>query len=143
MEALLHTLTYLGIGLAFLIAGAFLFSITTKMSERKQILEQANTAAAIKLGGKILGLAIVIWAAAQYSLNLIDYCLWSLFGLAAQILSYWIVEHLIFPKVSLAKKVEEGNTAVAILLFLISISVGLIIAGSLSYDAVYEMLKDQ
>ncbi|MBS2970781.1 DUF350 domain-containing protein [Metabacillus sp. KIGAM252] len=143
MESLFHTLTYLVIGLATLLIGAVLFSITTKMSERKQILEEANTAAAIKLGGKMLGLAIVIWAAAQYSLNVVDYSLWSVFGLAAQILSYWIVEHLLFPKISLAKKVEEGNKAVAILLFMISVSVGLIIAGSLSYDAVYEMLKNQ
>lgn len=141
MDALLHTLLYVGIGLAFLIVGTVLFSLSTKMSEKTLILEEGNTAVGLKLAGKMLGLGIVIWAAARYSVSVQDYALWSAFGVVAQIVSYWIVEHIVFPKVSLAKKVEEGNVPVATLLFVVSVSVGLIISGAISYDEVLDFVK--
>ena len=141
MDALLHTLLYLGIGILFLVVGTVLFSLSTKVSEKKLILEEGNTAIGLQLAGKLLGLAIVIWAAARYSVDVKDYLLWSSFGVIAQIVSYWIVEYIFFPKVSLIQKAEEGNVPVAILLFVLSISVGLIISGAISYDEVVDLVK--
>lgn len=132
-EGLPDMLIYLAVGLGLLVVGTVLFSLITKMNEKKLILEKGNSAVALMLGGKVLGLAIVIWSAARYSVDLADFALWGGAGIVAQIVSYWIVEYLFFPKVSLAKKVEEGNTAPAIMLLVVSVAVGMIIAGCMSY----------
>lgn len=131
--AIANTLVYLGIGLLFLVVGSIVFSYSTKMSEKEQIIEKGNTAVALMFSGKMLGLAIVIMSAAKFSVNLTDYAIWCVIGIILQIIAYWVVEIIIFTKVSLVKKVEEGNVAVAIMLFIISVSVGCIISGAISY----------
>jgi len=133
MDSILSTLLYLGTGLIILFIGFIAFTFTTKMSEQKLILEDGNIAVALKLAGKLVGLAIVIMSAAKYSVNFTDFILWSFFGVVAQMITYWIAEFILFPKISFAKKVEEGNIAVAILLLTLSVTVGLLISGSISY----------
>lgn len=133
MESFVSTLLYLGSGLILLFIGFIAFTFSTKMSEQKLILEDGNIAVALKLAGKLVGLAIVIMSSAKYSVNFADFIIWSLIGVLAQMVTYWIAEFILFPKVSFAKKVEEGNIAVAILLFTLSITVGLLISGSISY----------
>lgn len=90
-------------------------------------------AVALKLWGKALGLAIVIYAAWSNSVSLPDALLWGVIGIITQILVYFALEYIFTPKTNLAKKVEEGNLAVGFSLFAISIIVGLIVAGSMSY----------
>jgi len=133
MESIVSTLLYLGSGLLILFIGFLAFTFTTKMNEQKLILEDGNIAVALKLAGKLVGLAIVIMSAAKYSVDISDFVIWSFIGVIAQMITYWIAEFLLFPKISFAKKVEEGNIAVAILLFTLSVTVGLLISGSISY----------
>jgi putative membrane protein len=133
MDGILGTLLYLGSGLVILFIGFLVFTFTTKMSEQKLIMEDGNVAVALKLAGKLVGLAIVVMSAAKYSVNFGDFIVWSLIGVIAQMVTYWIAEFVLFPKVSFAKKVEEGNIAVASLLFTLSVTVGLLISGSISY----------
>ncbi|WP_088068483.1 DUF350 domain-containing protein [Gottfriedia luciferensis] len=133
MESFVSTLLYLGSGLILLFIGFIAFTFSTKMSEQKLILEDGNIAVALKLAGKLVGLAIVIMSSAKYSVSFTDFIIWSLIGVLAQMVTYWIAEFILFPKVSFAKKVEEGNIAVAILLFTLSVTVGLLISGSISY----------
>ncbi|MFD4703523.1 DUF350 domain-containing protein [Gottfriedia sp. NPDC058432] len=133
MDSIVSTLMYLGSGLILLFIGFLAFTFTTKMSEQKLILEDGNIAVALKLAGKLVGLAIVIMSAAKYSVNYSDFFIWSLVGIIAQMVTYWIAEFVLFPKISFAKKVEEGNIAVATLLFTLSVTVGLLISGSISY----------
>lgn len=133
MESFVSTLLYLGSGLILLFIGFIAFTFSTKMSEQKLILEDGNIAVALKLAGKLVGLAIVIMSSAKYSVSFTDFIIWSLIGVLAQMVTYWIAEFILFPKVSFTKKVEEGNIAVAILLFTLSVTVGLLISGSISY----------
>ncbi|MGM9986812.1 MAG: DUF350 domain-containing protein [Bacillaceae bacterium] len=130
---IVNTLIYLGMGLFFLTIGTVIFSYSTKMKEKELIAINGNVAVALMLSGKMLGLAIVIMSAAKYSVGLLDYALWSIIGIILQIVCYWVVEHLIFPKISLSQKVEEGNVAIGAMLFVISVSVGLIISSAISY----------
>jgi len=87
----------------------------------------------LKLWGKGIGLAIVIFTVWSNSLNLVDATLWGVVGIITQVVAYWIIEFIMTPKTSLAKKVEEGNIAVGVTLFAASVAVGLIVAGSLTY----------
>jgi putative membrane protein len=132
MTYVVNFLLYTVLGLVLMGIGIGLFSLTTKFSER-ELIRQGNMAVALKLWGKALGLAIVIYAAWSNSVNLLDAVVWGVIGIITQILVYFALEYIFTPKTNLAKKVEEGNLAVGFSLFAISIIVGLIVAGSMSY----------
>jgi putative membrane protein len=141
LNSVIETLSYIGVGIVLLIVGTILFAVTTKISEKKLILEEGNLAAALKLGGKVAGLSIVIYAAAVNSINLVDMVVWGAFGIVIQIIAFLVVEYILFPKVNLAQKVEEGNLAVAVMLLIVSIAVGLVVSGSLSYNPLLEYIS--
>ncbi|RBW67826.1 DUF350 domain-containing protein [Bacillus taeanensis] len=141
LNSAIETLSYIGVGIVLLIVGTILFAVTTKISEKKLILEEGNVAEALKLGGKVLGLAIVIYAAAVNSISLADMVIWGSFGIVIQIIAFLVVEYILFPKVKLEKKVEEGNIAVALMLLIASIAVGLVVSGSLSYNPLLEYIS--
>ena len=71
-----------------------------------------------------------MWAG---SVNLLDAFIWGLIGIVTQVVVYLIIEYILTPKTNLAKKVEEGNTAVGFSLFAVGIAVGFVVAGSLTY----------
>ncbi|MBO8175858.1 DUF350 domain-containing protein [Aeribacillus pallidus] len=125
-------LAHVGVGLFLLLLGIIVFSLTTKFSER-ELIKQGNLAVALKLWGKGLGLAIVIFTVWASSVSLLDAFIWGLVGIVTQVVSYYIIEYILTPKTNLAKKVEEGNTAIGFSLFSASIAVGLIVAASLTY----------
>ncbi|RAK18931.1 putative membrane protein [Anoxybacillus vitaminiphilus] len=132
MSYIINFFIYTLLGFVLMGVGIGLFSLTTKFSERK-LIREGNMAVALKLWGKGIGLAIVIYAAWSNSVSLFDAVMWGTIGIITQILAYLALEYIFTPKTNLAKKVEEGNLAVGFSLFAISIIVGLIVAGSMSY----------
>jgi putative membrane protein len=132
MSYIINFFIYTILGFVLMGVGIGLFSLTTKFSER-ELIREGNMAVALKLWGKGIGLAIVIYGAWSNSVSLLDAVLWGAIGIITQILVYLALEYIFTPKTNLAKKVEEGNLAVGFSLFAISIIVGLIVAGSMSY----------
>jgi putative membrane protein len=132
MSYIINFFIYTALGFGLMGVGIGLFSLTTKFSER-ELIREGNMAVALKLWGKGIGLAIVIYAAWSNSVSLLDAVMWGAIGIITQILAYLALEYIFTPKTNLAKKVEEGNLAVGFSLFAISVIVGLIVAGSMSY----------
>lgn len=132
MDSILSFLAHLGTGFALIVIGLVVFAFTTKYSERK-LIKAGNVAVALKLWGKALGLAIVIYTVWANSVNLLDAFIWGLVGILAQVLAFWTFEYVLTPGVKLEKEVENGNLAVGISLFFASLVVGIIVAASLTY----------
>ncbi|MGE7948771.1 DUF350 domain-containing protein [Lysinibacillus sp. NPDC093688] len=132
LDSFLNFLLYIGTGFILILIGIVAFAFTTKFSEWK-LIKEGNMAVALKLWGKVIGLGITLYSVWSSSVHILDAFIWGLIGIATQIVVYLIIEYVLTPKTSLAKKVEEGNTAVGFSLFAVGITVGLIIAGSLSY----------
>ncbi|NIK67491.1 MULTISPECIES: DUF350 domain-containing protein [unclassified Paenibacillus] len=136
VDFLLYSLT----GFAIMIAGLLLFELTTKNKEFALIFK-GNASAALSLGGRLAGLAIVIRAAAENSVSLSDMLLWGAIGIVALVILYYLTELItyLFGKglkvnVTIFKSIEQNNIAVGILILLISCSVGMVIAGCLTYN---------
>jgi Predicted membrane protein len=132
-------ISYSLVGLAILLVGLLLFELTTKTKEFALIF-QGNAAAGLSLGGRLAGLAIVVRAAAENSVSLTDMVLWGAIGVLALVILYYITElfTLLFGRmlkvnVTLSSAVDNNNIAVGLLILFISISVGMVIAGCLSY----------
>ncbi|RFU67356.1 DUF350 domain-containing protein [Peribacillus saganii] len=132
MDAFLSFLAHTGTGFALIILGLIAFALTTRFSERKLITE-GNLAVALKLWGKAIGLAIIIYTVWSGSTSLMDAFIWGLIGIVVQVVAYLIIEFILTPKVNLANEVEKGNVAIGFSLFSAAIVVGIVVAASLTY----------
>ncbi|WP_043932121.1 DUF350 domain-containing protein [Bacillus sp. EB01] len=132
MELYANFFAYLGVGLALLTTGIILFVWSTPKIKEFSLISQKNLTAAMSLGGKIIGLALVLGAAAEFSVSLLDMAIWGTIGILAQIAAFNLAE-IITIRYSISKAIEEDNRAVGAMLFSLSISIGWIVSKCLSY----------
>lgn len=132
MNLYMNFAAYLGLGLLLLSAGVGLFVLATPKIKEFELIGRRNVTAALSLGGKMLGLAIVLGAAAEYSISLLDMAIWGSIGILTQIIVFFLAE-LVTVRYSLQKAIEEDNRSVGVILFSLSLAVGWIVAKSLSY----------
>ncbi|MEH7011622.1 DUF350 domain-containing protein [Neobacillus niacini] len=128
---MLDFLLYLAVSLALLLVGLFLMEITTKVKEFS-LMAKGNKAASYVLGGRLLGLAIVLYSALANSISLLDMVIWGAVGIVAQIIVFYLAEWLT-PRFNVTQSIEEDNRAVGLFLLLLSVSIGIVIAGCLTY----------
>jgi putative membrane protein len=132
MNLYLNFLSYMGVALLLLAAGIALFIITTPKLREFKLIAEKNSTAAMSLGGKIVGLAIVLGSAVEYSVSLVDMLIWGVIGIVSQIVVFLLAEVLTI-RFSIHQAIEEDNQAVGIMLISLSLAVGLILAKCLSY----------
>ena len=94
-----------------------------------RLIRQGNSAAAISLGGAILGYTLPLAKAVSQSESLADMLLWSGVALVAQLVAYGITR-LILPQLS--TDVDQGKTASATFLAVIATAVGLLNAAAMT-----------
>lgn len=122
-------LAHLAAGLALLMAGGWLLTRITPHNEMA-LIRGNNVAAAIKLAGTLIGLALPVAAAVRGSSNLLDAIVWSVVAVLAQIAAFWVAQFLL-PDWRKAME-ERGEVAGAVLKAAIAIAVGLINASCLA-----------
>jgi len=127
----ISTISYIGVASVMLLIGIILFEVTTKNKEF-ELIKNGNKAAVYAFGGRILGLAIVLYSAIANSIHLLDMVIWGSIAIIIQIVLFYIAE-LMTPKFHITKAIDDDNQAVGLFLLFLSISIGLVIAGSLTY----------
>ena len=132
MNLYINFLSYLGVAIGLLVVGVVLFTISTPKIKEFKLIAEKNVSAAMLLGGKVVGLAIVLGAAAEYSISLMDMAIWGVIGIVSQIIVFILAE-VITIRFSIQKAIEEDNRAVGTMLLSLSIAVGWIVAKCLSY----------
>ncbi|WP_373926017.1 DUF350 domain-containing protein [Brevibacillus laterosporus] len=132
MSLIINFLIYAGTAFAMMLLGLVLFVFSTTKVKEFQLIANNNQAAAMTLGGKMLGLAFVLGSAVANSVSLVDMVIWSGVGIVAQIIFFFLAE-LITIRFSIREAIEKNNTAVGILLMMVSISIGWIIGQCLTY----------
>ena len=132
MNLYINFLAYIGVALLLLLMGMALFAISTPKIKEFKLIAEKNVSAAMLLGGKVIGLALVLGAAAEYSISLMDMAIWGVIGIVSQIIVFIIAE-VVTIRFSIQKAIEEDNRAVGTLLLSLSLAVGWILAKCLSY----------
>jgi putative membrane protein len=128
---MLNFLAYVGVAFLLWGIGVFLMEITTKNKEW-ELIKSGNKTAAYVFLGRIVGLAIVLYSAVSNSISLVDLLVWGAIGIIVQILFFYLAEWLT-PKFNITKAIDDNMESVGILLMGISIAIGIIIAGCLTY----------
>ena len=132
MNLYVNFASYLGVALLLLAIGIILFIVSTPKLHEFRLIAEKNVTAALSLGGKMLGLAIVLGAAAEYSVSLLDMAIWGVIGIISQIIVFILAE-VITIRFSIQRAIEADNRAVGIMLFSLSLTIGWIVAKCLSY----------
>jgi len=124
--------SYLGVAIVLLVIGILLFMLSTPKINEMRLIAEKNVSAALLLGGKVVGLAIVLGAAAEYSVSLVDMAIWGAIGIVAQIVVFILAE-VVTIRFSISNAIKEDNRAVGVMLFSLSLAIGWIVAKCLSY----------
>ena len=103
------------------------YTWTTPFDEMT-LIRQGNVAAALTVGGAMVGFAMTVTSGLVHTDNLLSFLGWSA-AAAIQLLSYALVTRLLHMSKG---QIEGNNVAFGVLLASISVAVGAISAGALS-----------
>ena len=122
MPAILNYLIHLLLAAVLL---AVFFKAYTSWTPFDEVLliRQGNMAAALSLGGALIGFSITIGSALVHTADYREFVMWAAGAMVVQMLAYAVTTHLL----NMAKdQIEGNNAAFGGLLGAISISIGVI-----------------
>jgi putative membrane protein len=122
-------LIYLGIAGALL---AVFIAIYVRITPYREItlIREGNMAAAFSLSGTIIGMALPLASAVEFSVNIVDLALWCTIALVVQLLVF-VVARIALPNI--AQDIPAGKQASGIFLGAISVAAGLLNAAAMTY----------
>ena len=121
-------LVYFGIACVAIVVFVAIYVTVTPHPEFR-LIRQGNTAAAISLGGAIVGYTIPLAKAVSQSVSISDMLLWSGVALVAQLAAYGVTR-LVLPQIS--AHVDEGKTASGVFLAAIAVAIGMLNAAAMT-----------
>jgi putative membrane protein len=122
------TLLHVSVTLLLLFAGAGVYIMLTPQKE-VALVREGNLAAAVSLGGILLGLAVPLAAAMKASTNLVDLVLWGVATLVVQLLISRLTDLALH---GLSKRIQDGEVAAATLLAAVKIATGLVLGAAVA-----------
>ena len=128
MPAILNYLLHLATAVALVMA---YFVIYTRMTPYDEVtlIRQGNHAAALSLGGTLIGFSLPVASALLHTPVYIQFLGWAAGAMLIQVLVFHVTTRLL--KMS-KDQIEANNTAFGALLGAISVSIGLVNAGAIS-----------
>jgi len=124
LNYVLHLATAIALVLAF-------FVVYTRVTPYDEVLliRQGNCAAAVSLGGTLLGFSVTIASALMHTDDYYEFAGWAALAMLIQVLVFVVATRLL----RMSKdQIEHNNIGFGILLGSISLSIGLVNAGSIS-----------
>ncbi len=115
--------------IAFFVAFKFIYQIVTPYHER-DLIRQGNTAAAVGLGGALIGYVLPLASALSQTVSLPEFAAWALLAGVIQIVAFIVVSRVVYK--ALAARIEAGEMAAGVYLASISIGVGLLNAACMT-----------
>jgi putative membrane protein len=122
------TVLHAGVTVALLIVAASVYVLLTPHKEIA-LIRAGNVAAAVSLGGVLVGLAIPLAWSLKASTNLVDLALWGVATTVVQLLVFRLVDLVLH---GLPKRIQDGEMAAATLLVGAKIATALIIASAVA-----------
>ncbi|MBA4804352.1 MAG: DUF350 domain-containing protein [Brevundimonas sp.] len=113
----------------FFVAFKFIYQMVTPYHERT-LIREGNTAAAVALGGALIGYVLPLASALSHTVSLPEFAAWALLAGVIQIVSFIVVSRLVYR--ALASRIEAGELAAGVYIASISIGVGLLNAACMT-----------
>jgi putative membrane protein len=120
---------------AFAVAGLFtvafklIYQWVTPYNEAK-LIREGNVAAAMALGGALVGYVLPLASALSNTVSLVEFCAWAALAAVIQIAAFTLVRVVAMKDVS--ARIEKGEIAAGLYLMSISLAVGLLNAACMT-----------
>jgi putative membrane protein len=120
---------------AFIAAGLFtaafkvIYQWVTPYNEGK-LIREGNVAAALALGGALVGYVLPLASALSHTVSLIEFCAWAALAGVIQIAAFTLIRVTVMK--DLSARIERGELAAGVYLASISLAVGLINAACMT-----------
>ena len=122
------TLGHAGLTLVILILGAALYAMLTPHREIA-LIREGNNAAALSLGGVLIGLALPLASSLSASVSPLEIAIWGVATVAVQLLTFRAIDLMLH---GLPQRIQDGEISAAILLVGAKIASALILAAALA-----------
>jgi putative membrane protein len=122
------TLIHAGVTLLVLVLGTVLYALLTPHKE-VQLIREGNSAAALSLGGVMVGLAIPLAVSLKASTSVIEIVIWGVATVMVQLLVFRVMDMLLK---GLPQRIQEGEVAAAALLIGAKLATALIVAAAVA-----------
>jgi putative membrane protein len=122
------TLMHAAVTVVILFAAAAVYVLLTPHKEIA-LIRQGNTAAALSLGGVLVGLAIPLAVSLKASTTLVELGLWGVPIMVVQLLVFRVVDLVLH---GLPRRIQDGEMAAATLLAGAKLATALIIAAAVA-----------
>lgn len=138
MDAILNSIAglqnfalYFVISIALFFVFKIVYAFVTPHDEWKLVKEDKNTAAAIGFGGAMIGFSIALAGAVTNSEFLLDYVIWGVVAILAQLIAFALLRFTFMPKI--AERIDNNEVSAGVMLGCMSIAVGMLNAACMSY----------
>lgn len=128
-ETLPQYVLFLAASLALLAVALGVYILVTPFKEIS-LIREGNSTAAISLSGTAIGMALVLQSTAAGTFDVLELIAWGGVGLAGQLLALGIVM-IVLP--GLKDGINQNKTGYGILLGGLSVAMGILNAGAMSY----------
>ena len=122
------TLLHAGLTVLILFLGSALYVLLTPHREIT-LIREGNAAAAISLGGVMLGLAVPLAVSLHASTSLIEISIWGASTVVVQLLVFRVVDLILR---GLPQRIQEGEVAAAALLVGAKLATAIILAAAVA-----------
>lgn len=120
------TLTHAGLTILILLAGAALYVLLTPHREIT-LIREGNEAAAVSLGGILVGLAIPLATSLKASNTMIEIVVWGVSTVVVQLLVFRLVDLILR---GLPQRIQDGEMSAAALLVGAKIATALVLSAA-------------
>jgi putative membrane protein len=120
---------------SYILGAALIFAlfqfVYTRLTPHKEfeLIRAGNVAAAIALGGAIIGFAIPASNVIAYSISLLDFVVWAVIAAFVQLLAFFVTS-LVLKGTS--QRIRDGEIAAGIYVAAVAISVGMLNAACMT-----------
>jgi putative membrane protein len=122
------TLAHAGVTVLMLFVGATVYVLLSPYKEIA-LIREGNAAAAVALGGVLIGLAAPLAATMSVSTSILEICVWGVATLLLQLLVFRLIDMLL---TGLPQRIQEGEVSAAVLLVSAKLAAALILAAAVS-----------
>lgn len=122
------TLAHAGVTALLLFLGATLYVWLTPYKEIS-LIREGNSAAAVALGGVLIGLALPLAASLTAGTSVLEIVVWGVATLALQLLVFRLIDFLL---TGLPQRIQEGEVSAAVLLVAAKLSSAVILAAAVA-----------
>lgn len=131
MELFIATVVYFVIAIIIVLAGIFIFENMTRKYKDMEEVKNGNTAVALSVVGKIVGICIILSFAIYNSGRFTDTIIWGIVGVVLQMIAYWLFD-LFTRNFSVEEELKKNNIAVGVMSVGVSIGLAFVIGASIT-----------